>query len=108
MVTSQESTVNGPMMMPLGPVIVDIQGTSLSPDEVKRLQHPLVGGVILFSRNFTDRAQLTALCAQINALRSPQLLIAVDHEGGRVQRFQSDGFTHLPAKIGRASCRERV
>src|SRR5690625_2843489 len=97
MVTSQESTVNGPMMMPLGPVIVDIQGTSLSPDEVKRLQHPLVGGVILFSRNFTDRAQLTALCAQINALRSPQLLIAVDHEGGRVQRFQSDGFTHLPA-----------
>lgn len=97
MVTSQESTVNGPMMMPLGPIIVDIQGTSLSPDEVKRLQHPLVGGVILFSRNFTDRAQLTALCAQINALRSPQLLIAVDHEGGRVQRFQSDGFTHLPA-----------
>src|SRR5690625_5455221 len=83
--------------LPLGPVMVDIQGGTLTDAERARLQHPLVGGVILFSRNFTDRAQLTALCAEINALRSPGLLITVDHEGGRVQRFQSDGFTHLPA-----------
>jgi len=85
------------LIMPLGPVMVDVQGTSLTDAERERLQHPLVGGVILFSRNFADRAQLTALCAEINALRNPGLLIAVDHEGGRVQRFQSDGFTHLPA-----------
>ncbi|HLS22107.1 MAG TPA: beta-N-acetylhexosaminidase [Paenalcaligenes sp.] len=83
--------------MPLGPVLVDIEGTELSAEEKQRLMHPLVGGVILFSRNFTSRAQLIELCAEINALRAPGLLIAVDHEGGRVQRFKDDGFTHLPA-----------
>src|SRR5690625_4512348 len=83
--------------MPLGPVMVDVQGAALTDAEKERLQHPLVGGVILFSRNFSDRAQLKALCDEINTLRIPGLLIAVDHEGGRVQRFKSDGFTHLPA-----------
>lgn len=78
------------------PVLLDIAGTSLSTADRRRLQHPLTGGLILFSRNFGHRAQLTRLCAEIKALR-PDALIAVDHEGGRVQRFSSDGFTPLPA-----------
>ena len=77
------------------PLILDIAGTLLTDDDRHRLSHPLVGGMILFSRNWQDRAQLTALCAEIHALR-PDLLICVDHEGGRVQRFKTDGFTHLP------------
>ncbi len=80
-----------------GPVMVDVEGTSLTDHERARLRHPLVGGVILFARNFQDRTQLTALCEQIHAVRDEPLLIAVDHEGGRVQRFRSDGFTHIPA-----------
>lgn len=80
-----------------GPVMVDVAGHSLTAAEVKRLQHPLVGGVILFARNFESRQQLQQLCAEIRAVRQPALLITVDHEGGRVQRFKSDGFTHLPA-----------
>lgn len=86
----------------LGPLMVDVQGYTLTADEKKRLQDPLVGGVILFARNYKDRAQLTALTRSIHALRSPALLIAVDHEGGRVQRFRTDGFTTLPSmrKLG--------
>lgn len=76
--------------------MVDVAGSSLTDHERDRLRHPSVGGVILFARNFTDRAELTALCADIHALRHEPLLIAVDHEGGRVQRFRSDGFTALP------------
>lgn len=77
------------------PVVLDIAGTTLSADDRRRLQHPLTGGLILFARNWTDRAQLTALTAEIKAVR-PDVLVCVDHEGGRVQRFRSDGFTHLP------------
>jgi beta-N-acetylhexosaminidase len=77
------------------PLIIDVAGLSLGRADRQRLSHPLVGGVILFGRNWHSREQLTALCRQIKSVRS-DLLIAVDHEGGRVQRFRSDGFTHLP------------
>ncbi len=82
-------------MTHLAPVILDIAGTRLTPVDRRRLAHPLTGGIILFARNWENRAQLGALCADIKRVR-PDLLICVDHEGGRVQRFRSDGFTHLP------------
>lgn len=82
--------------MPLGPVMLDIAGTQLTGDDKRRLLHPLTGGVILFTRNYDNHRQLTELTQQIHALRTPHLLIAVDHEGGRVQRFRKD-FTQLPA-----------
>lgn len=77
------------------PLILDIAGPQLSGDDRRRLRHPLTGGLILFARNYADRLQLTELCAEVKSLR-PDLLICVDHEGGRVQRFRTDGFTHLP------------
>ena len=81
--------------MTLGPIMVGIKGTSLLPEERDLLRHPRIGAVILFTRNYESPVQVMQLCADIHALRSPPLLIAVDHEGGRVQRFR-DGFTRLP------------
>ena len=82
-------------MTPHSPLIIDVEGMALTAVDRKRLKHPLVGGVTLFGRNWQDRAQLTQLCSAIKKVRR-DLLICVDHEGGRVQRFKTDGFTHLP------------
>ena len=79
----------------LGLVMLDIEGKTLNDADRKRLSHPLTGGVILFSRNYESPRQLEELADEIHRLRNPPLLIAVDHEGGRVQRFR-EGFTRLP------------
>jgi beta-N-acetylhexosaminidase len=81
--------------MTLGPLMVDLLGFELSEQERDILRHPLVGGVILFSRNYKSPEQVAALTASIRALRDPHLIISVDHEGGRVQRFRKS-FTRLP------------
>jgi beta-N-acetylhexosaminidase len=88
--------------MTLGPLMIDVQGTTLSEEDRDLMQHPLVGAVILFTRNFESIEQLERLVADIRAVRTPPLLVTVDHEGGRVQRFRK-GFTVLPSMrtIGR-------
>ena len=88
-------TSEAPQAIEHAPVVLDIEGLSLNSDDRRRLAHPLTGGLILFGRNWQSRVQVTALCAEIKSLR-PDALICVDHEGGRVQRFRTDGFTHLP------------
>jgi beta-N-acetylhexosaminidase len=82
--------------------MVDVEGASLSADDARVLCHPLVGSVLLYTRNYRNPKQISELCEAIRALRTPHLLIATDHEGGRVQRFR-EGFTALPAArlIGR-------
>ena len=92
--------------LPLGPLVLDPVGPALVDDDRRRLQHPAAGGVILFAHNFASSAQLAALSAEIRALRTPELLICVDHEGGRVQRFR-DGFTALPPMRSVGTCWER-
>jgi len=81
--------------MPLGPVIVDVAGLALEAADRRRLCDPLVGGIILFARNFESPEQVRSLTQEIRALREPELIICVDHEGGRVQRFR-EGFTAIP------------
>ncbi len=83
-------------LIPLGPVMIDLAGTEISDLERKRLCHPSVGGVILFARNYENKQQVAGLIKQIKSLRTPALLVAVDQEGGRVQRF-TEGFSRLPA-----------
>jgi beta-N-acetylhexosaminidase len=84
-----------------GPVTLDVVGLQLDSEDRRRILDPLTGGVILFARNFANRKQLAQLTAEIKKLR-PDVLISIDHEGGRVQRCRADGFTHLPAmrKLG--------
>ncbi len=81
--------------MVLGPLMLDIEGFSLTPEDRELLAHPAVGGIILFSRNYSSPSQLCSLCRQIHSLRDPRLIIAVDQEGGRVQRFRGE-FSQLP------------
>ena len=97
------------LQIPLGPVMADVAGLRLEDADRRRLCHPLLGGVILFARNFESPAQVKALTAEIRALRTPALLICVDHEGGRVQRFR-DGFTPIPPmrKLGELWDRDRA
>ncbi|HMO46767.1 MAG TPA: beta-N-acetylhexosaminidase [Rubrivivax sp.] len=82
-------------MMNHAPVVLDLAGSELSREDRRRLKHPLTGGLILFARHWVDRRQLVELCAAVKRERA-DILICVDHEGGRVQRFRSDGFTQLP------------
>jgi beta-N-acetylhexosaminidase len=81
--------------MSLGPVMLDIEGLTLTPADRALLRQPAVGGVILFARNYDSPAQISDLASDIRSLRSPPLLLAVDHEGGRVQRFR-EGFSRIP------------
>ena len=81
--------------MTLGPLMIDLLGKELLADERELLRHPLVGGIILFTRNFDSRDQIQQLITEVRAVRKPPLLVAVDYEGGRVQRFRKD-FTVLP------------
>jgi beta-N-acetylhexosaminidase len=89
------TTVPERRFQPLGPVMLDVVGLALADADRARLRHPLCGGVILFARNYESVPQIAALTAEIHGLRTPPLLIAVDHEGGRVQRFR-EGFTPIP------------
>lgn len=82
--------------LPPGPLMMDVQATRLSHDDRDLLRHPIVGGVVLFSRNYENPQQLRELITDMRRARPGPLLISVDHEGGRVQRFR-DGFSRIPA-----------
>jgi beta-N-acetylhexosaminidase len=94
--------------MALGPIMLDLEGQSLTPEERERLRHPQAAGVVLFTRNFESPEQIGALVRELHALRDPHLIVTVDHEGGRVQRFH-EGFTRLPpaATVGELYDRNR-
>ncbi len=81
--------------MTMGPLMIDVEGLTLTDEDVTRITHPMVGGIILFARNYKDAAQLKTLTDAIRKIRGHDFLIAVDHEGGRVQRFK-EGFTTIP------------
>jgi beta-N-acetylhexosaminidase len=85
----------------MGPLMIDVEGIALTHQDIKRISHPMVGGLILFARNYQDTSQLKTLIDTIRKIRGQDFLIAVDHEGGRVQRFR-EGFTAIPAmrKLG--------
>ena len=87
--------------MTIGPLMIDVEGLTLNDEDIKRIMHPMVGGLILFTRNYKDTVQLKTLTDAIRKIRGHDFLIAVDHEGGRVQRFR-EGFTIIPAmrKLG--------
>ena len=90
----------------LGPLMMDLAGPELDPEDREVAAHPAIGGVVLFARNFVEPGRLAALAAELHRLRSPPLVLAVDHEGGRVQRFR-DGFTELPAARRIGACYDR-
>ena len=94
--------------LPPGPVVVDVVGTALSEDDLKRIRHPAAGAAILFARNYENPEQLRLLCEDIERQREPALPVCVDHEGGRVQRFR-EGFTLIPAmrQLGKLWDRDR-
>src|SRR3569832_247915 len=93
-ITRRASSSSRRSMSEHSPLILDIAGTQLAGIDRQRIANPLTGGIILFARNWQDRAQLTQLCADIKAVRE-DVIICLDHEGGRVQRFRTDGFTHI-------------
>jgi len=83
--------------MQLGKLVIGVETTYLTQSDINRLNNPSVGAVILFTRNYESPEQLKSLTTEIKSIRSPKLLITVDHEGGKVQRFKKNGFTHLPS-----------
>ncbi|MGZ8220667.1 MAG: beta-N-acetylhexosaminidase [Methylobacter sp.] len=91
--------------LPIGPIMLDVAGLTLAQDEKEKINHPNTGAVILFSRNYQNPAQVTELIDSIRAARNGNILIAVDQEGGRVQRFQQ-GFTRLPPAASYAKAPE--
>ena len=96
------------LRLPLGPAVIDVVGAALTDEDRNRLRHPAAGGVILFSRNYENPEQLSNLTTEIARLREPELLLCVDHEGGRVQRFR-EGFSAIPPMrtLGRLWDRDR-